>query len=163
VAEDALKVIAGGLADFSNDVNSVDRLIGNLTQIYQSKLAGEGDEPTGMIAESLGALSGIVSDKFAASQQLNSIIKQMAFSLASRSQSASSISNKDVQMFADLLRDKQADPRRVGLFFQHLRLQISLSSMARKLEMLIKWLSSSTYLFQARTTWSLAPVSSALR
>ena len=86
VAEDALKVIAGGLADFSNDVNAVDRLIGNLTQIYQSKLAGEGDEPAGMIAESLGALSGIVSDKFAASQQLNSIIKQMAFSLASTSQ-----------------------------------------------------------------------------
>jgi hypothetical protein len=133
VAEDALKVIAGGLADFSNDVNSVDRLIGNLTQIYQSKLAGEGDEPTGMIAESLGALSGIVSDKFAASQQLNSIIKQMAFSLASRSQSASSISNKDVQMFADLLRDKQADPRRVGLFFQHLRTKAELSAIADKL------------------------------
>lgn len=133
VAEDALKVIAGGLADFSNDVNAVDRLIGNLTQIYQSKLAGEGDEPAGMIAESLGALSGIVSDKFAASQQLNSIIKQMAFSLASRSQSASSISNKDVQMFADLLRDKQADPRRVGLFFQHLRTKAELSAIADRL------------------------------
>ena len=60
-------------------------------------------------------------------------MKQMAFAMASERQSASSISNRDVQMFAQLLNDESAPIQQVGMFFEHMRAKAEINRDAIRL------------------------------
>lgn len=72
----------------------------------------------------IGELSNIIgteiSDSFAAANEFKNIINVLAFGMARAGQSASSISNRDVQMFVNVLADTARNPYRLYEYMEHL-------------------------------------------
>jgi len=61
-----------------------------------------------------------IDDNFAAVNEFKNIINVLAFGMARAGQSASSISNRDVQMFVNVLADTARNPQRLYEYMDHL-------------------------------------------
>jgi hypothetical protein len=64
-----------------------------------------------------------VSDRVKGAVQLNNAINAIAFGLASQGQSASAISDRDVQIFKDILADPKINAAKVNKFLRHLQIK----------------------------------------
>ena len=62
-----------------------------------------------------------IDDEYAGAQAFRNIVNMLAFGMAKQGQSSSSISNRDVQMFVDVLADTARDPGALKDFMQHLQ------------------------------------------
>jgi len=62
-----------------------------------------------------------IDDNFAAVNEFKNIINVLAFGMARAGQSASSISNRDVQMFVNVLADTARNPERLYQYMDHLQ------------------------------------------
>ena len=62
-----------------------------------------------------------IDDNFAAVNEFKNIINVLAFGMARAGQSASSISNRDVQMFVNVLADTARNPQRLFDYMEHLQ------------------------------------------
>jgi len=62
-----------------------------------------------------------IDEQYEGAQAFRNIVNMLAFGMAKQGQSSSSISNRDVQMFVDVLADTARDPSALKGFMQHLQ------------------------------------------
>ena len=133
VAETQLASLAGNIKNFDQADKTA---IEGITNAMYRIIANRGDtseQGRSSMGKALDAIVSQIDDRFASARQLANIMKQMAFAMASERQSASSISNRDVQMFAQLLNDESAPIQQVGMFFEHMRAKAEINRDAIRL------------------------------
>ena len=133
VAETQLAELAGNIQNFTDADKTA---LEGVTNAMYRIIANRGDTSEAgrtSMGKALDSIFSQIDERFASARQLANIMKQMAFAMASERQSASSISNRDVQMFAQLLNDESAPIAQVGMFFQHMRAKAEINRDAIRL------------------------------
>ena len=118
----AVKEMAQALQDDGNSLFGKDSTLTKIKRLSVQKLNEMDEAGRQDFMKKLGDIVLSVSDEsYAGAQEFANIINLLAFGMAKQGQSSSSISNRDVQMFVNVLADAAKDPQLLFGYMDHLQ------------------------------------------
>jgi hypothetical protein len=118
----AVREMAQALQDDGNSLLGRDSTLTKIKRLSVQKLNEMDEAGRQSFMKKLGDIVLSVSDEsYAGAQEFGNIINLLAFGMAKQGQSSSSISNRDVQMFVNVLADAAKDPQLLFGYMDHLQ------------------------------------------
>lgn len=120
--KDAVQEMAEALQGDGNILTGRDSTLTKIKRLSVQKL-NEMDESgrQDFLKKLSDIVIGVQDESYAAAQEFGNIINLLAFGMAKQGQSSSSISNRDVQMFVNVLADSAKDPQLLFGYMDHLQ------------------------------------------